>query len=119
MWFGRVEAKDFLGSFNRFLENQMKINGQIYCEYDYNGQAIKAYESPAFYSCYYFAMKDSNSDYANSVFKKIQQFVLKSDIGLYYQGKDEYYSNCLSWLADAYESGYIKNLFGQGDKDDN
>jgi len=119
MWFGRVEAKEFLGSFNRFLENQMGINGRIYCEYDYSGQAIKVYESPAFYSCYYFAMKVSGSDYVDRIFEKIQEFVLKTDGGLYYQSKDEYYSNCLSWLADGYESGYIKNLFKRGIENDN
>ncbi|MCK4887204.1 MAG: hypothetical protein KAS96_07425 [Planctomycetes bacterium] len=119
MWFDRIEAKEFLGGFNCFLENQMKINGQIYCEYDYNGQPIKIYESPAFYSCYYFAMKLSDSDYADTVFEKIQRSVLNSDNGLYYQSKDEYYSNCLSWLADGYESRCIKNLFRQGVKNDN
>ena len=119
MWFARIEAKEFLGSFNRFLENQMKLNGKIYCEYDYNGQAIKVYESSAFYSCYYFALKISDSDYANKVFEKIQEFVLRSDGSLYYQNKDEYYSNCLSWLADGYESGCIKNLFRQEIKNDN
>jgi len=119
MWFGRVKAKEFLSGFNCFLENQMKLNGGIYCEYDYAGRAVKVYESPAFYSCYYFAMKVSGSDYVNRVFEKIQEYVLKSDSGLYYQSKDEYYSNCLSWLADGYKSGRIKNLFRQGIKNDN
>ena len=119
MWFGRVEAKEFLSSFNRFLENQMKLNSRIYCEYDYSGQAIKLYESPAFYSCYYFAMKVSGSGYIDRVSEKIQEFVLNSDSGLYYQSKDAYYSNCLSWLAEGYESGCIKNLFKRGIKNDN
>jgi endoglucanase len=114
MWFSRVEAKEFLGNFNRFLENQMKINGRIYCEYDYSGQAVRAYESPAFYSCYYFAMKISGSHYVNSISEKIHEYILKTDDGLYYQSKDEYYSNCLSWLADGYESGCIENLFKRG-----
>lgn len=114
MWFGRDEAKEFLGCFNVFLEKQMKAYGKIYCEYDLSGQTVKAYESPAFYSCYYYAMKISGSSYANRISEKIQKYVLKTDGGLYYQSRDAYYSNCLSWLADGYQNGYVENLFKRG-----
>ena len=56
---------------------------------------------------------------ADRNFKNIQEFVLKLDSGLHYQSKDEYFSNCLSWLADGYESGYITKLFKRGIENDN
>lgn len=113
-WFDSDEAKRFLVSFSRFLNNQMELSGAIYCEYDYSGKAVKVYEGPAFYGCYYFPMKADSSKYAQFAIEATRKYIKRSDDGLYYQSKDEYYSNCLSWLADGYESGYIKNI---ADKD--
>ena len=111
LWFKNEQAKTFLIRFSDFLDNQFSANGAVFCEYDYSGRALKKYEDPAFYSCYYYSLAATNSKYTKTALQKNLWRLKKNNDHWYYQNSQDYYSNCLAWYADGARAGVIKNLF--------
>lgn len=109
-WFKSKQAKKFLADFSKFLEHQFETESVVFCEYDYIGQVLKRYESPAFYACYYYPLQAASSPYSKAALKKCRGYIRKNDNVWFYQNEKEYYLNSLAWLADGLQAGVIRNL---------
>lgn len=112
IWFKSTQAKEFfLSGLTPFLEQQLRENNNIFCEYNYNGQPRKKYESPAFYSCYYYALSINNPKFAAIILQRTRSYISKHKNNWIYQDENEYYVNSLSWFADGFNLGIIRNLY--------
>ncbi len=110
VWFQNEQAEKFVADFSGFLEHQFEAESVVFCEYDYTGQVLKRYESPAFYACYYYSLQASGSKYSKAALKKCRNTVRRTDNGWVYQNEQEYYVNSLAWLADGLQAGVIRDL---------
>lgn len=109
-WFGEPRAKKVLNNFSGFLINHVETYEKVFCEYNYNGIPIKKHENPAFYACYYYALAVDKSRYFKLFLSKNRSNINKDGANWFYYNKDDYYLNCLAWLADGLNAGIIKNL---------
>ncbi|MDD5064104.1 MAG: glycosyl hydrolase family 8 [Phycisphaerae bacterium] len=109
-WFKSKDGKKFLKGFSGFLEQQFEKNGIIFCEYDYAGDALKKFDSPAFYSCYYYSLSAAKSRYAQKALEKNRSRLKIDGDFWFYENNQDYYLNCLSWLAEGLKAGVIEDI---------
>ena len=80
LWFNSPQAKAFLnGPLSEFVFAQWQVHQTVYCEYRYDGVAIRPYENPLFYSAYYCLLYSSANTRAEELLKKSQSFIKKSN----------------------------------------
>ena len=116
-WFQSKQAERFLTDSSNFLEDHFESEGAVFCEYAYTGRALKRYENPAFYACYYYSLQAADSQYSKEALKKCRSYISRENDSIwFYQNEKEYYLNSLAWLADGLNAGIIKNLCGSGGK---
>ncbi|MBN1787663.1 MAG: hypothetical protein JW806_04645 [Sedimentisphaerales bacterium] len=109
-WFKSKDAEKFLANFSGFLQQQFDKNGIIFCEYDYAGNALKKHDNPAFYSCYYYSLSAAKSRYASKALEKNRSRLKRDGDLWFYENNQDYYLNCLSWLAEGLETGIIEDI---------
>jgi endoglucanase len=114
VWFDSELAREFLSNFSNFLIGQFESEGAVFCEYDYTGKALKKYESPAFYACFYYSLVAGDGKYSKVALLKNRIYLRKSGPNWFYQDQQDYYLNSLAWLADGLQAGVIKNLYNNG-----
>lgn len=110
LWFGEERAFTLLSeNFTPFLEAEWEKRGRVYAEYEYGGEPANGFEDPAFYSCYYIALRLAGSAYADEFLEKANAFLVKDGRGWFYKSSKDYYVNSLAWLAEGLKEGIIVN----------
>ena len=104
-WFDRPEAAAVLGRLAAFAAGEWSKTGKVFCEYGYDGKAVKEFENPAFYAAYQWAMAVSDFPLAGKMLAKTRTFPDATDPRLY--GPD-YFPNSLAWLGEGLASGLIQ-----------
>jgi endoglucanase len=111
LWFNSRRARKCLGRLDAFVAGRLASEDIVYCEYNYSGQALKRYESPASYACFYFASDQARRPLLLAKSRAWLAPVGDGGDGLIYDSANEYYVNSLAWLAEAESCGLIRNLY--------
>jgi len=100
-WFGSGEAfRFFENGFSRFVETAWTREKAIYCEYTYSGTAVKNYESPLFYTAYFFGLHIINSSLSRTLHDVIRRSVVRKGSYAVYESDKDYFVNSLTWFSE-------------------
>lgn len=119
LWFGSPAAADILrDSVGGFAERRYRQQGKVFCEYTYEGRAVKEYENPLFYASYYCATRAMATGVSRAFLEKTRSYLFQNTAGWVYGEDYDYFVNSLSWMADGVAGGIVRNLYGKGGKND-
>ncbi len=110
VWFGSKESLDFLNRIAIFFKQQWNDNHKIWCEYEYDGSAVKKYENPLFYAGYYCTFFIVDPALSSEMLQKTHSCLVKVNNAYIYDNISDYYTNSLAWIADGYACKLIRNI---------
>ena len=110
VWFGSQESLSFLNRIAVFLKQQWLDNKKIWCEYAYEGYAVKEYENPLFYAGYYCVFFITDPELSSEILQKTHSCLVNVNNAYIYDNISDYYTNSLAWIADGYSCGLIRNI---------
>ena len=84
-----------------FLKRELESDGSVHVEYDYSGEPLKRYTSPAVLGLYAWSLADLDPSLAASLRGKLAEHSRRKGEFLFYGDAKDYYVNSWAWFGDA------------------
>jgi len=101
-WAGEPRAKALMQTYLvPFLNRELESDGSVHVEYDYSGEVLKQYTSPAVLGVYAWSLADISPSLAASLRAELDEHGKRRGESLFYGDAKDYYANSWAWFGDA------------------
>jgi len=109
-WFNSLSAREYLQSASDFFYSQWTDNQAFSAIYTSDGSPVVRYSTLSTASGPYFLLRKTHPDSAYEIKRTIFEDVFDTSTWTW-SGGENYYDQNWAWFAQAFDSGYITNLW--------